>query len=717
LSPVPTSVASERPTRPADAVRVSDREGRRSRERLRWTLIGSTWIHLLAVVAFQCSPSPSELEDSTTALTLMAIEHLQTDVQTPALEDAGSALERLSERAVIVQSDARDALREVIALEQALPTTMDDPGSLSSAMAEAYAFEAVLEATSPLASHTLAALALAESDVSAAVEELQVIAIAADVLSRSAARLDEQSTAVQVPTSRFAQPEQALAELVADALSTLAPDITTPVPGSAAGRASQTAHDRPLAAQNAPPTSPDVALTDAAAEERPDAIASEEEEFPPVPVEEQVPPEILQKFIHSDETAEPEASEFAEYISADDANDDDIRRRQVTAQAEGAATLWQNGNQSSPAAPQMEVDEGEAADPMGEPEEAAAQEVVEDRPQGGGQQGLESSEGAQGEQGPSTDGGAAAAAATGGAEARISAGQGEVAAAGRTGNVAIAGVAGTPTTGADGAAESVAPLANSNATGAESGWWRPMASRIVAPARPSTPAAAAPTEAAVSPTQSDGIAEVERPEEQDDFGGAEEADDTAAAPTDADIPAKTVGEIEERQPAVDPIADLRADLGWGGIDRTRLQPRARPSGQFGMAGQNAMSQQRVLDPEFDVDTISYVQARGTEIGEYTEKVYDEVQKAWYEMDLSDDEKALGIQGDVTIIFHVRRNGRVDDLSVLRSSGHALLDSMALAAVPNKLPRIPRKIQNSELLQQITFHYRNPLVSSPMLAPR
>jgi TonB family protein len=125
----------------------------------------------------------------------------------------------------------------------------------------------------------------------------------------------------------------------------------------------------------------------------------------------------------------------------------------------------------------------------------------------------------------------------------------------------------------------------------------------------------------------------------------------------------------------------------------------------------------VLDPEFDVDTISYVQARGTEIGEYTEKVYDEVQKAWYEMDLSDDEKALGIQGDVTIIFHVRRNGRVDDLSVLRSSGHALLDSMALAAVPNKLPRIPRKIQNSELLQQITFHYRNPLVSSPMLAPR
>ncbi len=697
-------------------MRVSEREGRRSRERLRWTLVGSTWLHLLAVLAFQCSPSPSDVDDPSTALTLMAIEQLQVQPQQQAVDDAGSALQALTDRASVVQADAQKALREVVALEQALPTAVDDPGNLSAAMAEAYAFEAVLEATSPLATDTLAALTLAESDVSAAVEELQAIALAANVLSTSAARLTDQSTAAQVPASRFARPEQALAQLVEEALSTLAPALATADPGQAAGQASQTANDRPVAALDAPPTSPDVAVTDAAAEERPEAVESDEPEAPKA-IEEQSPPQVLQKFIHSDETVLPDAPDYADYISAADANDDDMRRRQVTAEDEGAHTLWQNGNQAAPAAPQVQADEGEAADPMGEPEQTAAQEVVEDRPQGGGQQGLESGEGAQGTQGPSADGGAAAAAATGGAEARIAAGQGAVAAPGRTGNVAVAGAAGTPTTGADGAAEAFAPAADANATGSESGWWRPMAARMVAPARPSTPAAAAPTEAAVSPTQSDGVAEVERPQEEDDFGGTEDADDTPAAPTDTETPAETIGETEERQPATDPIADLRADLGWGGIDRTQLAPRARPSGQMGVPGMQATSQQRVLDPEFDVDTVSYVQARGTEIGEYTEKVYDIVQTAWYEVDLSDDEKALGIQGDVTIIFHVRRNGRVEDLSVLRPSGNALLDGMAIAAVPNKLPRIPRTIPNNELLQQITFHYRNPLVSAPSAAPR
>ena len=131
-----------------------------------------------------------------------------------------------------------------------------------------------------------------------------------------------------------------------------------------------------------------------------------------------------------------------------------------------------------------------------------------------------------------------------------------------------------------------------------------------------------------------------------------------------------------------------------------------------MAGMAPTSQQRVLAPDVTTDSISYVQARGTEVGKYTEIVYELVNDAWYELDLSSDDKAMGIQGDVTVVFHVQRNGRVDDLSVLRSSGYLPLDQMALAAVPRRLPRIPRAVEEDVLLQQITFHYRNPLVATP-----
>lgn len=682
-----------------------EREGRRRRTRMRWTVLGSTWTHLVLLLAVQCTHSEHSDDDDSPTLQLMAIQALPAPTSRSVIDDdAGSALDALSERAKAVRSDAERALREVETLAAAVPTQVSE-SDLGLRAAHLDALDAALASTAPLADQTLAALQLAESDVSAAIEELQALSIAADALSLQSAALDDTHLA-QIDSQRLTAPAVALDALVTDALEVL-------------DRRADDSVGLAEPSERAPTDGPAPVEDDAVA----DATPADEREVPD-PIEEDVPKPpppppagdvLMQKFVHSDSEVLPDSPEVAEYISSVDADDDEVRRRAVTAEAEGAQTLWQEGQRATPAAPQVRTDEGEPNNPMGEPDAVQATEVVEERPEGGGRRGESDGRGADGDAGDQRDGGAAAAEALKTEPTETSVGEGQTPAPGRTGVAAVAGASGTPMTGADGVAEAAAPNADSAADGTESGWWRPMAARVVLPARPSTPPATAPAAAVASPTESDGISELQRPEDRADQGGAQSEDDTPASPTEAEQPDDTPGEVEEHTPAADPIADLRADLGWGGIDREQLAPRATPSGQAGMQGMTPTSRQRVLDPTIDADTVSYIQARGTEVGEYTEQLYDEVQKAWYDLDLSDDEKAQGIQGDVTLLFHIQRNGRVRDLTVLRSSGHAVLDEMARAAVPSRLPRIPREIESDMLLQQITFHYRNPLVSTPLPA--
>ena len=76
-----------------------------------------------------------------------------------------------------------------------------------------------------------------------------------------------------------------------------------------------------------------------------------------------------------------------------------------------------------------------------------------------------------------------------------------------------------------------------------------------------------------------------------------------------------------------------------------------------------------------------------------------------------EQRALGIQGDVTVVFQVQHNGKVTEKTITRSSGYASLDAMALDAIPEKLPRIPNDIEADSLFHAYTFVYRNPIIVS------
>ena len=103
--------------------------------------------------------------------------------------------------------------------------------------------------------------------------------------------------------------------------------------------------------------------------------------------------------------------------------------------------------------------------------------------------------------------------------------------------------------------------------------------------------------------------------------------------------------------------------------------------------------------------------RELKVSRYRKTLDDEVRKQWHTMDLSLHERALGIQGDVTVVFQVQHNGKVTEKTITRSSGYASLDAMALDAIPEKLPRIPNDIEADSLFHAYTFVYRNPIIVS------
>jgi TonB family protein len=74
-----------------------------------------------------------------------------------------------------------------------------------------------------------------------------------------------------------------------------------------------------------------------------------------------------------------------------------------------------------------------------------------------------------------------------------------------------------------------------------------------------------------------------------------------------------------------------------------------------------------------------------------------------------DERARGLQGEVTVRYQVHPSGRVRGVTVVRSSGHPSLDALAVAAVPARLPRPPAAARPDGLVYEHTLGYRNPLV--------
>ncbi len=104
-----------------------------------------------------------------------------------------------------------------------------------------------------------------------------------------------------------------------------------------------------------------------------------------------------------------------------------------------------------------------------------------------------------------------------------------------------------------------------------------------------------------------------------------------------------------------------------------------------------------------------IDARGTELGAYINRVERLIAERWSELDLSPHARGVGKQGEVVLRYRILSSGRVDEVSVVRSSGVPELDRMAMASVPPRVPRIPRRVELSTLVHEIVLRYRNPLI--------
>ncbi len=150
------------------------------------------------------------------------------------------------------------------------------------------------------------------------------------------------------------------------------------------------------------------------------------------------------------------------------------------------------------------------------------------------------------------------------------------------------------------------------------------------------------------------------------------------------------------------INDLRASLGWAPIERAPVAAQRGGGVADAPGSEQAVTESPIAD-------VLFINAKGTPEGAYTEHLYEILQARWLAQDLDIESRAIGKQGDVTVVFRVDRSGRVDYLDVTRSSGNDALDAMARNAVPARLPRFPKEVKQQAIVQQVLFAYQNPML--------
>jgi TonB family protein len=160
---------------------------------------------------------------------------------------------------------------------------------------------------------------------------------------------------------------------------------------------------------------------------------------------------------------------------------------------------------------------------------------------------------------------------------------------------------------------------------------------------------------------------------------------------------------------LDPVAHLQEDLGWEGVVPTPRPVRQGTIGLVGSDGSRSSSPQTVLPEDYPLASDVAVSALGTELGAYLHEVDKRISRAWHEVDLPMEDRALGIQGRVTLTIQVRSTGKVLRLEVTASSGNARLDEMARQAIPRRFKAFPRTLEFEGISHRVTLRYSNPLI--------
>jgi TonB family protein len=160
---------------------------------------------------------------------------------------------------------------------------------------------------------------------------------------------------------------------------------------------------------------------------------------------------------------------------------------------------------------------------------------------------------------------------------------------------------------------------------------------------------------------------------------------------------------------LDPVAKLQEDLGWGGVVTRPTDVRRGTVGLVGSDGSKSASPQTVLSEDFPLANDVAVSALGTELGAYLHEVDLRIAKGWNEADLLMEDRALGIQGRVTLTIQIRASGKVARVDLTASSGNPRLDEMAKQAIPRRFKGFPRELDIQGIAHRLTLRYSNPLI--------
>jgi TonB family protein len=385
------------------------------------------------------------------------------------------------------------------------------------------------------------------------------------------------------------------------------------------------------------------------------------------------------EYVHTEEESAIDEEEDAERISAHNTRAEKETRTAVRTEERGPTLADDNGSGILPAAPNSASTEGrdKSAESATEPNTQQTEGTTHARG-GGGQRGGVMGEGSKDDQGLDRDGGRSAP----------------------DGNPApaLASVSG----GRRGVPLGARPEDQLFSAFND---WQPIATRVIYVNRP------APTTervAAPSPTADRAKAIVRNDGDLDDAGGAKQQNERDID-VDADHADDNDGTVEAEQIGnMDMVEDLRASLGWSPINRDNLRQRAATAGVVASDGGSVRSEQTARE-ELDLADQVRTNTRGTEVGEYLAEVNQILAKRWNQSDLDAHAKAIGVQGQVELQLHILPSGKVAEVDLAGSSGHAALDQLARQAVPRRLPRMPSGLALEGLNHKVMFRYRNPLI--------
>ena len=140
------------------------------------------------------------------------------------------------------------------------------------------------------------------------------------------------------------------------------------------------------------------------------------------------------------------------------------------------------------------------------------------------------------------------------------------------------------------------------------------------------------------------------------------------------------------------------------------QPRESTPPQHYLSVKSDFSQETphtrddIVPPHFETEATVSLDSQERKYVSYLSKIKKKIEPLW---EYPEQAQAIGLQGKLALYFSIVRDGRLDRLELLSSSGHSLLDEQALKAIRGAAPYfpLPDRLHISRLNIQATFEYR------------